>query len=155
MLNLDLGGGGSKIEGWECVDMEDWGQKYVINIEKEGLKAFEDNSVDGLRAFNFLEHISMDRELFVMNECHRVLKPGGLFHIKVPKFPHYNAVVDPTHKSFWVPRKFTNYYAGKRPRNAVYRDHEGTPMQKWAIDNENGEYRMEIDYCSIDIWLKK
>lgn len=155
-LNLGCGEDWRKLEGFDGVDSVDFGQKHIIDIERDGLRTIPDDSIDEIRAWNFLEHISMDREIFVMNEMWRVLKVGGLVHIKVPKFPHYNAVVDPTHKSFWVTRKFTNYYCGNRPRNAKYFDHKGTELRKWAVANDGeGNYRLEQDHCSIDIWIQK
>jgi hypothetical protein len=37
-----------------------------------------------------------------MDECWRVLKPGGYFRIIVPLFPSWSAVVDPDHARFFV-----------------------------------------------------
>lgn len=120
-LKLELGGGRRVEEGWTCVDRGDYGQEHVIDIENEGLwdfPDFPDQSVDELRSHYFLEHIG--DVVFVMNECWRVLKPGGEFSIKVPRFPHDNAVSDPAHKSWWVEDTFTKYLTGVWPVNADY-----------------------------------
>lgn len=54
-----------------------------------------DNSVEKIIAQDVLEHISnLSR---VMNDCHRVLKPGGEFIIRVPHFTYHCAFEDPTH----------------------------------------------------------
>lgn len=69
---------------------------------------FEDSSFDSVSAYDFLEHIprtaTIDKALFpfihVMNEIHRVLKPGGVFFAITPVYPRAEAFVDPTHVNF-------------------------------------------------------
>jgi SAM-dependent methyltransferase len=67
---------------------------------------FEDNYFDFVTAFDFLEHIPrvlyLERKLKnpfieVMNEIHRVLKPGGVFLGATPAFPYPQTYQDPTH----------------------------------------------------------
>lgn len=55
----------------------------------------KDNSVEKIIAQDVLEHISNLSK--VMNDCHRVLKPGGKFIIRVPHFTYHCAFEDPTH----------------------------------------------------------
>jgi SAM-dependent methyltransferase len=45
---------------------------------------FADTSIDEVRAFHFIEHL--DRPFDVMRELYRIIKPGGILHIKVPHF---------------------------------------------------------------------
>ncbi|MEU5906545.1 methyltransferase domain-containing protein [Micromonospora sp. NPDC047527] len=54
-----------------------------------------DNSVDVLFAVHILEHL-IDF-LPLVDECHRVLRPGGVLHVMSPWWGHVNAVADPTH----------------------------------------------------------
>ena len=67
---------------------------------------FEDNMFDFCTAFDFIEHIPRNtwyqgkpRLAFVelMNEIHRVLKPGGIFLHYTPAFPSKEVFQDPTH----------------------------------------------------------
>lgn len=154
-MKLDIGCGKTWPEGWEGIDIVDFGQKYVHNLEKVPWP-IEDESCEELRAMQTLEHIHQDKVLDVMNECWRILKHDTKFHIAVPKFPSDNAVQDPTHYSFWVVKSFTYYFAGKHPGNAQYYDSLKRPMRKWAIANDGKEnYLMEVDDRSIDIWLWK
>lgn len=80
------------------------------NIRQADLSAgpipFEDNMFDFCTAFDFLEHIPRNtwpegklRLAFIelMNEIHRVLKPGGVFLHFTPAFPSKEAFQDPTH----------------------------------------------------------
>lgn len=52
-------------------------------------------SVDQLFAVHVLEHL-IDF-LPLVDECHRVLRPGGVLHVLSPWWRHVNAVADPTH----------------------------------------------------------
>lgn len=54
-----------------------------------------DNSVDVLFTVHILEHL-IDF-LTLVDECHRVLRPGGVLHVMSPWWGHVNAVADPTH----------------------------------------------------------
>ena len=71
---------------------------------------FQNNEIDSVSAFDFLEHIPRtDRSpsgeilnpfISIMNEIHRILKPGGLFISLTPCFPSPAAFSDPTHVNF-------------------------------------------------------
>jgi SAM-dependent methyltransferase len=70
----------------------------------------ESSSVECVSAFDFLEHVPrFDRNakgdalnpfIEIMNEVHRILKPGGLFIALTPCFPSPAAFGDPTHINF-------------------------------------------------------
>jgi predicted SAM-dependent methyltransferase len=65
------------------------------------------NSFDHILASHFLEHVP--DTIALMNECHRILKPGGTMEVYVPYAFHHAAYQDPTHVKFFVPESF-NYY---------------------------------------------
>ena len=44
--------------------------------------------------------------IFLMNECLRVLKPGGIFEIQVPFWDNEVAFKDPTHCRFFCKQTF-------------------------------------------------
>lgn len=154
-LNLGCGKNWKKYPEFEGVDIIDFGQKYVLDIAEQGLLGIPDKSVEEIKAHNILEHIPPEREIFVMNECNRVLTDDGRFDIEVPKFPHDQSVVDPTHRTFWTRKKFTDYYAGGKPRNAKYYDHQGTEMKKWQVASKGDDYEMVIGRQYIRIVLMK
>jgi SAM-dependent methyltransferase len=54
-----------------------------------------DASVDRVFAVHVLEHL-IDF-LPLVDECHRVLRPGGVLHVLSPWWRYVNAVADPTH----------------------------------------------------------
>ncbi|MCA1675790.1 MAG: class I SAM-dependent methyltransferase [Actinobacteria bacterium] len=56
---------------------------------------FATSSVDRIFTVHVLEHLP--DFLPLIDECHRVLRPGGVLHILAPWWRHVNAVADPTH----------------------------------------------------------
>lgn len=71
---------------------------YVTDLNK-GLIFLENDSVDEIQAFYFLEHVS-DLELFML-EIYRVLKKDGKLIAKVPHFSNPYFYSDYTHQKFW------------------------------------------------------
>lgn len=56
---------------------------------------FPDNYADEIHMYHVLEHLSSP--LQKVEELHRILKPGGLLHIRVPHFSSMGAFSDITH----------------------------------------------------------
>lgn len=56
----------------------------VIDLEKDLLKVFPDNSADEIVAQDCIEHISWRRIEDLLKDIHRVLKCGGTLFIRVP-----------------------------------------------------------------------
>jgi hypothetical protein len=79
--------------------------------------------VDGafaeVKAHHVLEHIERRDLVGVMNECHRLLAPGGELDIEVPIFPSEDAMADPTHVSFFVSGTF-DYFREDQPLRDLY-----------------------------------
>jgi SAM-dependent methyltransferase len=48
------------------------------------LKTVESGSLDFISALNFLEHLSKDKMLAIIQECRRALRPGGVLVAMVP-----------------------------------------------------------------------
>jgi predicted SAM-dependent methyltransferase len=57
---------------------------YFDHDLRLGLKPFEDNSVHGILASHFMEHLDCCEALTFLKECRRVLIPGGIMRISVP-----------------------------------------------------------------------
>ena len=57
---------------------------------------FDDNSVDVVRSSHCFEHL--DDLVALMEDIHRILKPGGLLEFTVPHVSNIEFFRDPTHK---------------------------------------------------------
>ena len=109
---LDLGCGGNPRNPFQATELfgVDIRGDLEGNIRQADLSAgpipFGDNMFDFCTAFDFIEHIPRNswsqgkpRLAFIelMNEIHRVLKPGGMLLHSTPAFPSKEAFQDPTH----------------------------------------------------------
>ena len=81
---LNLGCGEHKKEGYVNVDWSPLNNPDVVQDLNAMPYAFENDSFDLIEAFHVLEHL--DKPFAVMSELHRILKPGGILHVKVPHF---------------------------------------------------------------------
>lgn len=87
-----------------------------------------DASFDYVTAFDFIEHVPRVAYLparrfpFVelMNEVHRVLKPGGTFLSFTPAYPFAPAFRDPTHVNIVTESTFTMYFDSQRCEARMY-----------------------------------
>lgn len=87
---INVGAGNKRIIGtWPC----DWPQ---YNADK-GILPFEDNSLDGICAFHFLEHVA--KPASVLADFQRVLRVGGLVNIVVPYYNSQMQAQDLDHKA--------------------------------------------------------
>ena len=89
-----------------------------------------DSSFESVSAFDFLEHIPRvlgtrdgngTRFPFIelMDEIHRVLKPGGRFYAVTPAYPRIQAFHDPTHVNF-ITHGTWEYFCGAAPGARMY-----------------------------------
>lgn len=77
-----------------------------------------DASFDRIVAIDVLEHLRGEVDGW-LNECHRILVPGGVLVIRVPHYQHENAYTDPTHRRFFTPRTF-DYWDKSRELHQKY-----------------------------------
>ncbi len=57
---------------------------------------FEDNSADIIRSSHCFEHL--DNTVTLMEDIHRILKPGGILEFSVPHVSNIEFFRDPTHR---------------------------------------------------------
>lgn len=84
MQKLNLGCGEEKKAGYVNVDWQASVSPDVVHDLNRVPNPFNDASFDLIEAFHVLEHL--DRPFAIMGELHRILKPGGVLHLKVPHF---------------------------------------------------------------------
>lgn len=86
-MNLNLGGGNQKIEGFSSVDLTPEAD-YIHDLSQMPWP-FPDASCEALLASHVLEHFSRDQGARFLAECARILKPGGTLAIAVPDMDRF------------------------------------------------------------------
>jgi predicted SAM-dependent methyltransferase len=97
-LRLNLGCSDSHMSGWVNVDLHEPADQ-IVDLSKEW--PWETSSVQSIKAWDVVEHLA--DKIHTMNECYRVLQPGGTVDLFVPTTDGRGAFQDPTHRSFWTP----------------------------------------------------
>lgn len=101
IVKLNLGCGYRPINGYINIDCyEDVKPDMVYDLSQFPWP-FEDNSVDAIRAFDFLEHIDQSKSVLLIEEIYRILKDDGIFEFLVPSTEGNGAFMDPMHRSYW------------------------------------------------------
>lgn len=123
--------------------------------DKSGHLPFPDDSIESIISHHMMEHIGPNF-IHLMDECHRVLKPGGILRIIVPCFPSTAAVEDPDHKRYFMPRTFNTFEGAQNGQHW----HEGFSVPytncRFEIPDEHGA---NPDYSPLvepeDQWTEK
>lgn len=102
-IKINLGAGSEPTEGWVNVD---WILQDGINVVHNLLDfpwPFSDESADEIKAIDVLEHMPLfnsgneSTPIKFIEECWRILTPGGKLFITVPHWQSPNLWIDPTH----------------------------------------------------------
>lgn len=81
---VNLGCGPHAIEGWQNFDMETHPGVIARDLRKGFQNLFVNDSVDFIFSEHFIEHLDYFEGLYLLKECFRVLKPGGVLRISTP-----------------------------------------------------------------------
>jgi predicted SAM-dependent methyltransferase len=87
MKKIQFGAGSLNIEGWLNLEQAD------ADITKP--LPFADGDVDAVFAEMVCEHVTPREAWSFLDECHRILKPGGLIRIVIPDFVRCWRLKDP------------------------------------------------------------
>ena len=83
MRTLNIGCGPYKLAGAINIDINPRQKPDIVRDVRKGLP-FDDNSVSYIQASHFLEHLTCEDMMFVIEECYRVLTGGSQLFIRVP-----------------------------------------------------------------------
>ncbi len=87
-----------------------------------------DNSLDFILASSVFEHLKLTL-VESLDECWRILRPGGRVRIKVPYWRSDNSYCDPTHRWFFSLGAFDQF----DPDTKRGRDYSFYTERKWRI----------------------
>jgi len=100
MKKLNLGCGMDYREGWVNLDSNPE-VKADVYCDIERTLPFGDNFFDLIHASHVIEHIPRDKFYEVMEELHRICKPGAIIDVFVPHFTSTVASKVPYHYTYW------------------------------------------------------
>lgn len=106
-MKLNLGSHNKRIDGYTNIDILDLPE---VDIKHDLTKLpwpFEMSSVEEIFAEEFLEHISWRKCEAILNECYRILMPGGKLKIQVPDIDAMCRMID--ERCHCVPKKTKSY----------------------------------------------
>ena len=122
-LKLDLGCGTRTRDGFQGVDVLNFGQRWKADLRERW--PWEDGSVVEAHASHFVEHLHAEERIHFVNELYRVLAPGASCQLITPHWANCRAYGDLTHR--WPPvSEFWFYYLSKEwrekeaPHNTLY-----------------------------------
>ena len=101
LLRIDLACGQNKTKDYTGVDIAAVDGVDVVHDLRERPWPFKDESAEDLVANHFFEHLTGRERIAFMEECYRILVPGGHLKIVVPYWANARAIQDPTHA--WPP----------------------------------------------------
>ena len=110
---LNLGCGNKKLPEEIGVDIIATDSADIVCDLAKPPFPFEPSSIDEIRSNHFLEHI--DNLVLIMEEIHRILKPGGIIKSTVPHVSNIEFFRDPTHKTPFTYGTFDYFVRGKKP----------------------------------------
>jgi predicted SAM-dependent methyltransferase len=103
MMRINLGSGNDPKEGYTNLDHLDLPNVDVVHNLLHFPYPFEDNSAEKIHCADVIEHLPNftkdDKPMITafIEECHRILKPGGELYIQTPGYNAEFLYQDPTH----------------------------------------------------------
>jgi predicted SAM-dependent methyltransferase len=97
-MHLDIGCGAKTGEGYWGMDIRDCGQEVLWDA-RQGIP-FPNCSLDSIRSSHFMEHLSDEESIDMLQEILRTLKHKGHFYCRVPHATNPTAFYF-GHKTFW------------------------------------------------------
>jgi len=114
---LDLGCGNRKRAGSIGLDINPRTNADVVHDLNSFPYPLPDSEFDGIYVDNVLEHL--EDVIKVLEELHRIAKPGALVKIVVPYFRARWAYIDPTHRHFFTVESLS-YFDPRHPHCQLY-----------------------------------
>jgi DNA modification methylase len=140
-VKLDIGCGNKKAQGFTGMDSRNREGVDIVHDVERYPWPIESESVEAINASHVLEHLKPWEFINVMNECWRVMKPGGNMTIKTPYGLAY--AYDPTHSILFQESSF-QYLS---PLSHVYNVYEPKPWD--VVHCQRNEYEQELSTVLI------
>lgn len=106
-MKINIGSNRKKVEGFTNVDILDLPEVDVKHDVTKIPWPFADGAAHYILMQEFLEHVGFRHTVPILQECHRVLAPGGVLCVQVPDIEAMCRMIDL--QCACVPRKALNY----------------------------------------------
>ena len=110
---INLGCGNMKLPDEIGVDIIDGPMVDIVTDLDQYPLPFDDDSVDIVRSAHCFEHL--ENIVTLMEDIHRLLKPGGLLEFTVPHVSNIGFFRDPTHKHSFTFGTMDYFVRGEKP----------------------------------------
>lgn len=105
---------------------------------------FADSSVESIVSHHLFEHIG-NGFVPLVEECYRVLKPGGLLRAITPLFPSWAATCDPDHRRFFVAHEKSSTWDAF----VVEPEYEGADLDAFSVPYTSARFECaDVDYTA-------
>jgi ubiquinone/menaquinone biosynthesis C-methylase UbiE len=119
-IMLDVGCGFNKQPGYTGMDRRAVDGVDIVHDAEDLPWPLDADSCGVVTMSHLIEHIKPWLQIDVIDECWRVLEPGGLLFIATPYATSYGYSQDPTHCSPWN-EATSEYFCPGHPLYEVYR----------------------------------
>lgn len=139
-MRLNLGCGRNKMDGFVNVDVDPKCEPDLIfDIDcGETRWPWDDQSIEEVQMHHVLEHIGQSPRgfIWIFQHLYRVMKPGGLLHIRVPHPWSDDFYGDPTHVRAITPHAL-QLFSKKLNQNAIDNGWSNSPLAlQYDVDFE-------------------
>jgi SAM-dependent methyltransferase len=137
-FHVDIGCGRLKKGRFGIDRFPDEGVNWVQDLNQPDVRLpFPDDSIESIVSHHAMEHLDVGF-IPLMDECHRVLKPGAVLRIVVPLFPSRTAVEDPDHKRYFMVGTFDAFCGA--PDGSCWLESFSTPYTKARFEMVDKDY---------------
>ena len=143
---LDLGCGNRKRPDAVGIDSNPRTAADVVHDLNCFPYPFEDATFDEIYADNVIEHLA--EPVRVMEELHRISRPGALVKVIVPYFRSKWAFIDPTHRHYFTMDSFT-YFDPDHMNSRLYNYSMARFRTERVVFNET------IERGLLTAWVKR
>ena len=133
LIKLVLGAGHEDRKGWVHHDLTRHSDHIAVAYDLEKAHwPWDDNSAEQIDALDLVEHLS--DTVHFMDECWRVLAPGGFLTVRVPDWRSENAWIDPTHRRAFCVQTFRYFELGSAEWNTYGHLYTTRPWRIVALE---------------------
>ena len=160
-LKVHLGCGGELKSGWVNVDLNLNGlvppmtpehapdTMFILYDLRSGALPLDDESCALFYSSHFMEHLEYREGVLLMRDCHRMLRPGGIFRAGLPHFRNaFRAYLD-ANQQFFDLIDLRQWLPDREPETLSLVDYVNLGVYQW------GEHKCIYDEEKIRLVLRR